>query len=139
MTDLLTLPVSSVPAALDRGHLYSPTTSLTKYALDERYLYDYRPGDLFEPMPDAPRGDGKAFAWWWRNVAQQVVADFLGLMPGDVITIQHVTSVGPGEVIETYRHGARVRYPLPVSKNLTNRTHDEMYVSRRNDAGHWYP
>jgi hypothetical protein len=138
MTDTQTLPQSSVPAAFDRGHLYSPTRDLTQYALDPGVRYDYRPGDLFEPMPASPRGNPKAWAWWWRNVAQQVVPDFLGLRAGDAITVQHVTGVGPGEVIETYRHGARVRYPLPVS-NLTERTHDVMYVSRRNEAGHWYP
>lgn len=136
--DLTVWPESSVPAAFDRGHLYSPTIDQTRYALDERYTYDYRPGDLFEPMPESPRGNPKAWIWWWRNVAKQVVPDFLGLRVGDQITVQHVTSVGPGEVIETHRCGAVVRYPLPVS-NLTRRTHDEMYVRRRNDAGHWYP
>ncbi|WP_158715888.1 hypothetical protein [Streptomyces sp. NRRL B-24720] len=47
-------PISSVPAAFDRGHLYSPTLALTAYAVDDRYVYDYRPGDLFEPMPASP-------------------------------------------------------------------------------------
>jgi hypothetical protein len=135
--DYKALPVSSVPAAFDRGHLYSPTLDLTRCALDDWYLYDYRPGDLFEPMPKAPHG-GKAFAWWWLNIARVDVPDFLGLRVGDQITIQHVTSVSPGEVIATHRFGAVVRYPLPVS-SLTERTHDEMYVRRRNDAGHWYP
>lgn len=136
--DYKALPVSSVPAAFDRGHLYSPTLDLTRYALDDSYAYDYRPGDLYEPMPEAPRGDPKGFAWWWLNIAKATVPDFLGLRVGDQITIQHVTDVGPGEVIETRRHGATVRYPLPAS-SLTERTHDEMYVRRRNDAGHWYP
>lgn len=133
-----TLPVSSVPAAFDRGHLYSPDRSQTQYALDERYIYDYRPGDLFEPMPEAPRGNPKAWIWWWKNVAKVETPDFLGLRVGDEITVQHVTSVGPGQVIGTYRFGAVIRYPLPVS-NLTDRKHDEMIVSRRNTSGHWYP
>jgi len=136
--DLNTFPESSVPAAFDRGHLYSPTLDLTKYALDERYIYDYQPGTLYEPMPAAPRGDSKAFAWWSRNVANIAVPDFLGLRVGDQITIQHVTDVGPGEVVSTHRSGAIVRYPLPES-NFSDRVHDEMRVSRRNDAGHWYP
>lgn len=133
-TDLTALPVSAVPAAFDRGHLYSPTLDLTRCALDERYLYDYRPGDLYEPMPDAPRGNPKAFAWWWLNVARIPVPDFLGLRVGDQITIQHVTSVGAGEVIETHRCGAVVRYPFPDPIKS-----GEMYVRRRNTAGHWYP
>lgn len=138
MTDVQEYPVSSVPAAFDRGHLYSPHQGLTQYALDERYIYDYRPGDLFEPMSEAPRGNPKAWVWWWRNVARAETPDFLGLRVGDEITVQHVTSVGPGRVIGTYRHGAVIRFPLPVS-NLTDRTHDEMIVSRRNTDGHWYP
>jgi hypothetical protein len=130
------LPESSVPAAFDRGHLYSPTADVTRYTLDDRYSYDYRPGNDFEPMPDAPRGDGKAFAWWWRNVASIDAPDFLGLRAGDEITIQHVTSTGPGVVTATRRSGAVVRYPLPRGGD---RTHAEMYVRRRNTAGHWYP
>lgn len=128
-------PASCVPAAFDRGHLYSPTLDLTRYALDDRYIYDYRPGDLYEPMPAAPRGDGKSFAWWSVNVAGVAVPDFLGLRSGDEITIQHVTSVGPGEVTETKRNGAVVRYPMPEG---ASRPYAEMYVRRRNDAGHWY-
>jgi hypothetical protein len=130
------LPASSVPAALDRGHLYSPTLDLTKCALDERYIYDYRPGDLFEPMPSAPRGDGKAFARWWNNVARLAAPDFLGLRAGDKVTIQHPTSVGPGVVVETLRCGAIVRYPMPKG---ADRPHAEIRVSRRNCDGHWYP
>lgn len=134
--DLKALPASCVPAALDRGHLYSPTLDLTRYALDDAYLYDYRPGDLYEPMPPAPTPP-KDFARWWSTVAKEPVPDFLGLRVGDQITVQHVTSVGPGEVIATQRHGAIVRYPLPES-DLTTRTHDDMYVRRRNTDGHWY-
>ena len=138
VTDLTTYPVSSVPAAFDRGHLYSPTTTHLAWALDPGILYDYRPGNDFEPMPEAPRGNPKAWAWWWKNTAKVETPDFLGLRAGDGITVQHVGSVGPGEVVSTWRYGAVVRYPLPVS-NLTNRTHSEMVVRRRNDAGHWYP
>ncbi|MGQ4353179.1 hypothetical protein [Streptomyces drozdowiczii] len=137
MDQIADLPASSVPAAFDRGHLYSPTLALTAHALDDRYIYDYRPGDLYEPMPASPTAP-KEWSWWWRNIAAAPVPDFLGLRVGDHITIQHVTSVGPGEVIATERAGATVRYPLPES-DLTTRTHAEMYVSRRNDAGHWYP
>lgn len=136
--DLDSFPDSSLPAAFDRGHLYSPTLDQTRYALDDRYIYDYRLGNDFEPMPEAPRGDPKAFAWWWRNIATTSASDFLGLRVGDQISIQHVTSTGPGEVIATQRDAAVVRYPLPQS-DLTARTHDEMRVSRRNDGGHWYP
>lgn len=129
------LPQSSVPAAFDRGHLYSPTLDQTRYALDDRYIYDYRPGDLFEPMPPAPR-DPKGFAWWHRNIAKESVPDFLGLRVGDHITIQHPCESGPGEVIETQRRGAVVRYPMPRG---AEKPYTEMYVRRRNDAGHWYP
>ncbi|MET7713763.1 hypothetical protein [Streptomyces sp. NPDC005407] len=135
-SDLKALPESSVPAAFDRGHLYSPTLDLTQHALDDRYDYDYRPGDLYEPMPPAPRGDGKAFAFWARNTAGMTVPDFLGLRVGDEVTIQHVTGTGPGKVIETQRRGAVVRYPMPEG---ASRPYVEMYVRRRNDSGHWYP
>lgn len=135
--DLTVLPVSAVPAAFDRGHLYSPTLDLTRYALDDRYVYDYRPGDLYEPMPAAPTPP-REWAWWRQNIASETVPDFLGLRVGDQISIQHVTSTGPGEVIETRRNGAIVRYPLPES-NLTTRRHDDMLVRRRNTGGHWYP
>jgi hypothetical protein len=135
VVDLTVLPQSSVPAAFDRGHLYSPTRDLTRLALDERYVYDYRPGDLFEPMPQAPRGNPKDWAWWWHNVARVDAPDFLGLRVGDRITIQEV-SVGEGEVVETYRCGAVVRCPLPPGGD---KPYAEMYVRRRNDAGHWYP
>ncbi|MFI9040937.1 hypothetical protein [Streptomyces sp. NPDC053726] len=91
------LPQSSVPAAFDRGHLYSPTLNLTKYALDDRYVYDYLPGDLYEPMPGAPRGNPKAWAWWWQNIATTPVPDFLGLRVGDRISVQHVTCTAPAK------------------------------------------
>lgn len=134
--DLTVFPESSVPAAFDRGHLYSPTSDQTAYALDDRYIYDYRPGDLYEPMPPAPRGDGKAWARWSRNTARITVPDFLGLRVGDQVTIQHVTSAGTGTVVKTYRCGALVRYPMPKG---ADRPYDEMEVRRRNTAGHWYP
>lgn len=131
--DLTALPVSAVPAAFDRGFLYSPTLNLTCRAPDGSHLFDYRPGDLFEPMPDAPRGDPQGFAWWWDNIARTPVPDFLGLRAGDRITIQHATSTGPGEVLETVRFGALVRYPYPDSSRS-----GQMYVHRRNDNGNWY-
>ncbi|MEU9064971.1 hypothetical protein AB0D13_40625 [Streptomyces sp. NPDC048430] len=130
-------PASCVPAAFDRGHLYSPTLAQTALALNPRYHYDYRPGDLYEPMPASPATPA-AWAWWRRNIASARVPDFLGLRVGDQISIQHVTGTGPGEVISTLRGGAVIRYPLPESA-LTTRTHAEMHVRRRNDAGHWYP
>ncbi|MFD7205919.1 hypothetical protein [Streptomyces sp. NPDC059893] len=134
--DLTTLPESSVPAAFDRGRLYSPTLGLTRYALDDRYTYDYRPGDLYEPMPEAPR-EPKAYAWWSQNIASQPVPDYLGLRVGDRVTVHLVSSVGLGEVIETLRRGAVVRYPLPAS-NFSTRTHSETHVRCRNSDGHWY-
>lgn len=130
--DLKALPASSVPAAFHRGHLYSPDMGHMPYALKGRY--DYRPGSDFEPMAEAPRGDGKAFAWWWLNVAKVDVPDFLGLRVGDEITVQHVTTHGPGTVLATWRTGALVRYPYPDPSKS-----GEMIVSRRNCSGHWYP
>ncbi|MDT0377291.1 hypothetical protein RM572_00680 [Streptomyces sp. DSM 42041] len=124
---------SSVPAAMDRGHLYSPTADITRYALDDRYAYDYQPGDLFEPMPPAPRGDGKAWAWWWANTAKTPTPDFLGLATGDTITVQHATGHGPAEVLATYRLGALIRFPHPDGE-----TRGEMYVRRCNHFGRWY-
>lgn len=131
-----TLPKSSVPAAFDRGHLYSPTLDLTKYALDDRYIYDYRPGDIFEPMPSVPRYDPPAFAWWWSSIASQPAPDFLGLHAGDEVTVQHPTGAGPGVVVATLRCGAVVRYPMPEG---ASRPHAQIRVSRRNCDGHWYP
>lgn len=136
MTITQEYPVSSVPAAFDRGHLYSPDRGLTRYALDERYVYDYRPGDLFEPMTEAPRGNPKAWVWWYRNIAKIDVPDFLGLRIGDEVTIQHVCSVGSGTVVATYRFGAQVRYATPEG---AEEPFGFMTVSRRNTGGHWYP
>jgi hypothetical protein len=84
-------------------------------------------------MP-APPAAPKDYAWWYRNVACEPVPDFLGLRVGDQITVDLVTSVGPGEVIETRRGGAIVRYPYPDPSKS-----GEMRVRRRNTAGHWYP
>ena len=122
--------LSSVPAAFDRGHLYSPTLAQTAYALDDRYAYDYRPGDLFEPMPAAPR-EPKAYRWWWWNTAHVMTPDFLGLRTGDALTVQHVTRVGTGTVLATCRAGAWVQYPIPGQ-------YDRTLVRRRNTSGHWY-
>jgi hypothetical protein len=136
MTDLLTLPASSVPAAFDRGFLYSPTQSLTRYALDERYAYDYRPGDLFEPMPEAPRGNPVAYRRWWEHSAMVETPDFLGLRVGDTISMHSFQGDHyPATVTATYRHHASVRYPAPKgSKEPWVRT----YVKTRNADGHWY-
>lgn len=127
--DIEALPVSSVPAAFDSGHLYSPT---------DRFIdrTDYRPGALYDPMPESPSGNPKAWGEWWRNVAKTPTPDFLGLKPDDEITVQHVTSTGTGTVIATYRFGALVRYPMPEG---ADKPHGEMYISRRNTSGHWYP
>jgi hypothetical protein len=134
--DLTTYPDSAVPAAFDRGHLYSPTITHLAWALDPRYGYDYRPGNDFEPMPDGPRGDGKAWAWWRRNVAMQPVADFLGLRTGDKVSLHslqgnHETAV----VTATYRHHAVVRYPMPAG---AREPFAQTWVNRRNADGHWY-
>ncbi|WP_405824151.1 hypothetical protein OG705_28990 [Streptomyces sp. NBC_00838] len=136
-SELKVLPKSSVPAAFDRGHLYSPTLALTRFVLVGGYIYDYRPGDLYEPMPATP-SEPEALAWWRRNIAATPVPDFLGLLVGDQISVQHVTSTGHAEVIATERAGAVVRYPLPKS-DFSTKTHAEMYIRRRNGAGHWYP
>jgi hypothetical protein len=136
--DLTTLPDSAVPSAFDRGHLYSPTLDVTAYATDPRYngTYDYRPGNDFEPMPEAPRGDGKAYMWWSRNVAKIPVADFLGLQVGDTIAMHH--HQGPIEgctVTATYRSCAHVRYPNPPG---AKEPYAVCFVSTRNPAGRWY-
>jgi hypothetical protein len=131
--DLTTLPVSSVPAAFDRGHLHSPTSVYIASALAGRY--DYRPGDLYEPMPDAP-AEPKAFVWWFQNIAKVDVPDFLALHVGDEVTIQHVCSVGVGAVVATWRFGAQVRWPMPEG---SEEPFGFMTVRRRNHLGHWYP
>lgn len=140
MNDPATYPDSAVPAAFDRGHLYSPTIDQTRYALDAGYAYDYRPGNDFEPMPDSPRGDPKAWAWWRTNIAMVPAADFLGLRTGDDIILHCLHGHhDPATVIATYRHSALVRYPLPVSHSNPDGTRTaEMHVRCRNDDGHWY-
>jgi hypothetical protein len=128
--DLTALPVSSVPAAFDREHLYSPTSDVAAYGID------YRAGDLFEPMPDAPRGNPKAWSEWWRTVANVETPDFLGLKAGDEITIQWADGVTlPGKVVTTYRWAALARYPLASGSEPS---HAEMYVTHRNQFGNWY-
>lgn len=134
--DLTAYPDSAVPAAFDRGHLYSPTLTHLAWALDPGYGYDYRPGNDFEPMPDGPRGDGKAWAWWRRNTAMTPVADFLGLRTGDEISLHslqgnHETAV----VTATYRHHAVVRYP---NREGAREPFAQTWVNRRNVDGHWY-
>jgi hypothetical protein len=128
-SDLTTLPVSSVPAAFDRGHLYSPTADVVAYGID------HRPGDQFEPMPASPRGNPPAWAEWWRTVALVAAPDFLGLKAGGDITVQHPCSVGTGAVMATYRFGALVRCPTPEG---AEKPYADMYVRSRNQFGHWY-
>ncbi|GAA5070480.1 hypothetical protein [Streptomyces similanensis] len=121
------LPTSSVPAAYDREHLYSPSAQNIE-------LIDHRPGDLFAPLPAVPQ-EPKRWAAWWREQASVPTPDFLGLEPGDEITVlDDVTA----SVVSTCRFGAVVRYALPPSPWATD-THAEMYVTRRNQFGHWYP
>jgi hypothetical protein len=136
MIDTQALPQSAVPAALDRGHLYSPALDLTRYALDPGVAYDYRPGDLFEPMPPAPRGDGEAFARWWQGTALVETPDFLGLRAGDTISVHSLQGDHfPAGVTATYRHHASVRYPAP---EWSDEPYVRTYVTRRNADGHWY-
>ncbi|MDI3101982.1 hypothetical protein QJ054_33650 [Streptomyces sp. AN-3] len=122
------LPVSSVPAAYDREHLYSPKAATAA-------VVDHRPGDLFGPLPAAP--SGKAWRTWWDTQASVATPDFLGLEAGDEITIQHADSTGPGTVLFTCRFGAFVQYDVPASEWTTER-HVDMYVTKRNQFGHWY-
>ncbi|MFH8805280.1 hypothetical protein ACH4F6_38025 [Streptomyces sp. NPDC017936] len=136
MTDTQQLPQSAVPAALDRGHLYSPTLALTRYALDPGVGYDYRPGELFEPMPEAPRGDGEAFARWWRSAALVESPDFLGLRTGDTVTLHSLQGDHfPATVVATCRHHASVRYP---ASEWSSEPYVQTYVTHRNAEGQWY-
>jgi hypothetical protein len=134
--DLTVLPDSAVPAAFDRGHLYSPTLSLTAYALNPSYIYDYRPGNDFEPLPEAPRSP-KGWAWWRKNHAINPVTDFLGLRVGDEISLHSLQGSEPtrATVVATYRHHAVYRYPNPEG---STEPFTQSWVNRRNDAGHWY-
>lgn len=135
MTDTQAYPASSVPAAFDRGRLYSPTLDQTRYALDARYIYDYRPGDDFEPLPKAPTAP-KAWAWWRRNIAAQPTPDFLGLRAGDTVSVHHVTTEpSRGTVISTCRHHAVVRYPNPQG---AREPYTQTWVNQRTADGHWY-
>jgi len=128
MHDLTTLPVSSVPAAFDREHLYSPSAGTAE-------LIDHRPGDAFGPLPQSPRGNPAAWKEWWITHASASTADYLGLKAGDQITIQHASSTGPGTVLSTCRFGAIVQCPMPQG---SEKPHSEMYVTARNQFGHWY-
>jgi hypothetical protein len=129
-------PDSAVPAAFDRGHLYSPTLDQTRWALKPGYAYDYKPGRDFEPMPDSPRGDGKAWAWWNRNIAMIPAADFLGLRAGDEISLHSLQgNHTPVTVTATYRHHAVVRHPRPEG---STEPYTQTWVNRRNADGHWY-
>ncbi|MEU2969003.1 hypothetical protein ABZ687_29000 [Streptomyces ardesiacus] len=123
------LPVSSVPAAYDREHLYSPK-------VDTAAVVDHRPGDQFPPLPVSPHG---RMAWrtWWDKEASVETPDFLGLEAGDEITIEHGSSTGPGRVLLTCRFGAFVQYDVPECEWATE-THVDMYVTARNQFGHWY-
>lgn len=121
------LPVSSVPAAYDRGHLYSPRAAFIEDV-------DHRPGDLFGPLPASPH-EPKAWRAWWQEQASTPTPDYLGLKPGDDITIQHPGGTGPGTVLSTCRFGAVVRFPLPPG---SDEPHVHMYVTARNQFGHWY-
>lgn len=133
--DLTVLPDSAVPAAFDRGHLYSPTTTHMAWALDPRYDYDYKPGNDYEPLPDAPR-DPKGWAWWRKNHAMVPVADFLGLRVGDEFDL-HSLQGAPTKatVTATYRHHAVYRYPRPEG---SQEPYAYGWVNRRNAEGHWY-
>ncbi|MFJ4880116.1 hypothetical protein ACIP93_33580 [Streptomyces sp. NPDC088745] len=119
------LPISSIPAAYDREHLYSP-----KAGTAERV--EHRPGDVFGPLPMSLAG--KAWRAWWDTEANTTTPDFLGLQEGDEIT---VVGVGPATVVSTCRFGAVVRFALPPC-DWHEKTHAEMYVTARNQVGHWY-
>ncbi|MFI8206669.1 hypothetical protein [Streptomyces sp. NPDC085937] len=120
------LPVSSVPAAYDREHLYSPKANTAA-------AVDHRPGDQFPPLPVPPSGP-KAWGAWWRDEASMPTPDYLGLEPGDVITLHDGDTA---TVVSTCRFGAVVRYALPPS-DWHDQDHAEMYVTARNQFGHWY-
>jgi hypothetical protein len=124
----LALPSSSVPAAYDRGHLYSPSASTVAAGIA------HRPGAAFPPLPDSP-ADPPAWKTWWLTKARVETPDYLGLSAGAAITIQHASGTGPGEVIATQRFGAVVRYPTPDG---ADEPYGEMYVRVRNHHGHWY-
>ncbi|MFD9190320.1 hypothetical protein ACFWCA_19080 [Streptomyces phaeochromogenes] len=120
------LPVSSVPAAYHREHLFSPKAKTAA-------VVDHRPGDLFPALPD-PSREPKAWVVWRRTEASVSTPDFLGLQAGDEITIVGDTAA---TVVSTCRFGAVVRYALPRSPWATE-SHAEMYVTSRNQFGHWY-
>lgn len=120
------LPDSAVPAAHDRGHLYSPGANTVAAGIT------YRPGTQHQPLPPCPSSGGPAFRAWLDTV-KQPATDYLGLRTGDRITVQDPS--GTGEVIATHRFGAVVRYPMPDG---AAEPYAEMYVRSRNHNGHWY-
>ncbi|WP_399554034.1 hypothetical protein [Streptomyces anulatus] len=119
------LPVSSVPAAYDREHLYSPKEGTAEYI-------SHRPGDVFGPLPVSR--PGKVWRRWWDTEGSTPTPDFLGLERGDVIT---VVDVGTVTVVSTCRFGALVRFEVPVGA-WNRKPYAEMYVTARNQFGHWY-
>ncbi|MFF8696308.1 hypothetical protein ACF08W_29255 [Streptomyces sp. NPDC015144] len=120
------LPVSSVPAAYDREHLYSPKANTAS-------VVDHRPGDQFAPLPVSPSAP-KAWGAWWRSEASVSTPDYLGLEPGDVITLHDGDTA---TVVSTCRFGAVVRYALPPSE-WRGEEYAEQFVTARNQFGHWY-
>ncbi|MEU6462191.1 hypothetical protein [Streptomyces sp. NPDC046976] len=120
------LPVSSVPAAYDREHLYSPRANTAA-------VVDHRPGDRFAPLPRTPHAP-KAWGAWWRTEANVSTPDFLGLETGDVIAL---VDGDTATVVSTCRYGAVVRYELPPCE-WRSKEHAEQYVTARNQFGHWY-
>ncbi|MFK0279464.1 hypothetical protein ACIQVL_03185 [Streptomyces sp. NPDC090499] len=120
------LPISSVPAAYDREHLYSPKADTIEWI-------DYRPGDRFAALSRSPHVP-KAWGTWWRTEASVPTPDFLGLESGDVITLADGDTA---TVVSTCRFGAVVRYALPSSP-WRDKEHAEQYVTARNQFGHWY-
>ncbi|MEU2099885.1 hypothetical protein ABZ741_37035 [Streptomyces globisporus] len=122
------LPVSSVPAAYDREHLFSPKEGTAEHI-------SHRAGDVFGPLPRSS-GEPEAWATWWKTAASVPTPDFLGLKAGDEITVQ-LSTVSPGTVARTCRFGALVRIPLPQGP-WADKPYEEMYVTRRNQFGHWY-
>lgn len=133
--DLTVLPDSAVPAAFDRGHLYTPTTTHLAWALDPGYDYDYRAGNDFEPLPEAPR-DPEGWVWWRKNHAMVPTSDFLGVRIGDEIFLHSLQGNHElATVTATYRHHAVVRYPMPDG---SKEPYAQTWVNRRNAEGQWY-
>lgn len=122
-------PASSVPAAFDDGHLYSPDAQAVASGIE------FRPGSRFPPVPEAAAGDLRARAAWWRTEAGAAAPDFLGLKNGDVVTVRHGQFLGPATVVSTCRSHARAQYAL---RGDPDGPKAEVSVSRRSPQGHWY-